>query len=225
MILIIDNYDNFVHTLARYVDELGLAYQIIRNDKINPDAVLAQKPQAVLLSPGPATPKQAGGCVALIRACRGRLPMLGICLGHQAIAQAYAESGAESGAEDEAEAGATIGRAPEPAHGIASDIYHHGHGLFHRLDNPFQAARYHSLAILKLPNGLRQIAALAGEKKREEKPLIMAVADDAAKIYGMQFHPESILTQHGHQLLSNFFTLANIPHQTKMPIRELISCG
>ncbi len=190
MILIIDNYDSFVHTLARYVCELGLAHRLVRNDQIDPRQVLADPPQAVLISPGPSTPDRAGACIALIRACRpARLPVLGICLGHQAIGAAY---------------GAAITPCA-PAHGIAADIHHHGHALFNRLPNPFPAARYHALAIDKMPNGLHPIAHLSCG-------LNMAVGDDAAKIYGMQFHPESILTHHGHQLLSNFFTLANVPH-------------
>lgn len=199
MILIIDNYDSFVHTLARYVSELGLRYQLIRNDRIDPKAVLAQQPEAVILSPGPATPSQAGICVDLIRQCRGHIPMLGICLGHQAIGEAY---------------GGTVARAPSPAHGISAQIQHNGHALFANLENPFSAARYHSLAVTQVPAGLRQIAHI-------NEGVNMAVADDAAKIYGMQFHPESILTQNGHQLLSNFFTLAGIKHKKSMPYKEI----
>ncbi|MGC6475886.1 MAG: anthranilate synthase component II [Parvibaculales bacterium] len=193
MILIIDNYDSFVHMLGQYVGELGYERQFVRNDRIDIRSILARPPDAIILSPGPATPQKAGICIELVKACQGQIPILGICLGHQAIAVAYAELAGE-------ESLGTVTRAPYPAHGVSAEIYHKNHPLFAGIPSPFTAARYHSLAITHMPENLEALA-------QTPDGINMAVGDTAAQIYGLQFHPESILTPHGKQILQNFFTL------------------
>ncbi|HUD52357.1 aminodeoxychorismate/anthranilate synthase component II [Parvibaculum sp.] len=185
MILLIDNYDSFVHNLARYVGELGFERTVLRNDAITVEAAIASKPDAIILSPGPCGPGEAGISVALAKAAaEKRIPLLGVCLGHQAIAAAF---------------GGTIRRAA-PVHGKPAEIHHDGSGIFRALPNPFTAARYHSLVADLDPAGpLRATAHIADGT-------LMALAHEDAPLFGVQFHPESVLTEHGHLLLSNFLT-------------------
>jgi len=202
MILLIDNYDSFVHNLARYLGELGCARQVVRNDAASAQELLARKPEAILLSPGPCTPAQAGISIELIRqASKEKVPLLGVCLGHQCIAEAF-------GGETE--------RATAPRHGKTSLIAHKNHPLFRNLPNPFPAARYHSL-ISKLPatGPLQRIATATDDQH------LMALAHESLPIFGVQFHPESILTTHGHQILSNFLGLAGIEHNAQPTSREV----
>jgi anthranilate synthase/aminodeoxychorismate synthase-like glutamine amidotransferase len=193
MILLIDNYDSFVHNLARYIGELGCARAVVRNDEAEIAELLDRAPSAIILSPGPCTPAEAGISTDLVSAAATRqIPLLGVCLGHQCIAEAF---------------GGTTIRASHPRHGKTSLIGHEGHALFHRLPNPFAAARYHSL-VSELPKN-RPLDPIAHAKDDSH---LMALAHRSLPIYGVQFHPESVLTQHGHQLLANFLALAGIAH-------------
>lgn len=190
MILLIDNYDSFVHNLARYVGELGRARQVLRNDAITVDEVLARAPGAIILSPGPRGPGEAGISVALVQAAAtAGIPLLGVCLGHQCIAAAFGGAIRRSG----------------PVHGKSSRIEHDGSGIFDGIPSPFAAARYHSLVADLAPDG--PLSATA----RAEDGTLMALAHDTLPIFGVQFHPESILTEHGHRLLGNFLDLAVKP--------------
>lgn len=188
MILVIDNFDSFVHNLARYVGELGHERQTIRTDEIGIEAALALKPEAIILSPGPCGPEEAGISIPLVRAAAANgIPLIGVCLGHQAVAAAF---------------GGRILRAPKPVHGKPSRIRHEGGDIFDGLPSPFTAGRYHSL-IAELPAGgpLRATA-------WSEDGVLMALAHESLPIFGVQFHPESVLTEHGHLLLENFLKLA-----------------
>jgi len=188
VILLIDNYDSFVHNLARYFRQLGQTTMVVRNDAVTVDEACRLAPQAVVLSPGPCTPHEAGISLELIRRCHARIPMLGVCLGHQALAAAL---------------GGRIVRAREPMHGRTSRIRHEGRGLFAGLPDPLVACRYHSLVVEEssLPACLEVTA-------RTEDGTLMALAHCAYPVFGVQFHPESILTEHGHALLQNFFNLS-----------------
>jgi anthranilate synthase/aminodeoxychorismate synthase-like glutamine amidotransferase len=190
MILLIDNYDSFVHNLERYFRRLGQETIVVRNDAAAPDELLDRRPAAIVLSPGPCTPDQAGCSLALVQLAAGRVPMLGVCLGHQTIAAAL---------------GGTIVRAPEPMHGRASPIQHAAGGLFAGLPSPLTVGRYHSLIVDRqtLPGELEVTAAT-------DDQLIMALAHRRWPVFGVQFHPESILTQSGYRLLANFLRLAGI---------------
>jgi len=190
MILLIDNYDSFVHNLARYVGELGLERQVRRNDAVSVEEVRAMRPEAIILSPGPCTPKEAGICVPLIKELAGEVPILGICLGHQCIAEAF---------------GGTIRRAKTPRHGRASSIHHDGSAQFTHVPTPFSAARYHSLVADLPENGPLRAAAFA-----EDDGELMALRHESLALSGLQFHPESVLTPLGHRLLANFFQTAGI---------------
>ncbi|MEX6723552.1 anthranilate synthase component II [Parapedomonas caeni] len=195
MIVVIDNYDSFTYNLVHYLGELGAELAIHRNDQIGVADVLALNPQAILLSPGPCTPNEAGICLDLIAAAaERRLPLLGVCLGHQSIGQAF---------------GGKVIRAPYLMHGKVSAIHHDDTGVFRGLPDPFQATRYHSLIVERssLPGCLRVNA-------WTEDGLIMGLAHESLPIHGVQFHPESIATEGGHQLLANFLTLAGIPTTT-----------
>lgn len=188
MILLIDNFDSFVHNLARYVGELGFERRIIRTDEISVEKALALQPEAIILSPGPCGPDKAGISVPLVKEAASQgIPLLGVCLGHQAIASAF---------------GGRIIRAPKPVHGKPSRIHHEGGDIFAGIPSPFIAGRYHSL-IAELPDGgpLRETA-------RTEDGVPMALAHKNLPIFGVQFHPESILTEHGYELLANFLRLA-----------------
>ena len=188
MYLLIDNYDSFVYNLYHYFGELGAKMEVKRNDAIAVEEALALKPKGVVISPGPCDPDQAGICLSLIEAAAGKLPILGVCLGHQAIGQAM---------------GGKVIRAPAPMHGKVSEIHHEGSDVFQGLPNPFPATRYHSLIVERktLPDCLRVTA-------ETEDGLIMGLAHKDLPIYGVQFHPESIASEHGHTVLRNFLTLA-----------------
>ncbi|MBI1260517.1 MAG: aminodeoxychorismate/anthranilate synthase component II [Rhizobiales bacterium] len=193
MILLIDNYDSFVHNLARYIGELGVERQVLRNDALSVDDVIAMKPEAIILSPGPCGPEAAGICVPLVRAAlRHDIPLLGVCLGHQAITVAF---------------DGTVLRAAKPVHGKPEVIFHQGTDIFAGLPTPFQAGRYHSL-IGHLREGGDLLATA-----RTATGEVMALAHRTAQIYGVQFHPESVLTDYGHALLSNFLDRAHVAHR------------
>ena len=184
MILLIDNYDSFVHTLAGYVRELGHDTLVRRNDALSLDEIAALGPSHIIISPGPRTPAEAGISTAVVRRFGPSVPTLGVCLGHQCIGAAY---------------GGIIRRAPRPMHGHASDIYHDGSGVLAGLPSPFAAARYHSLVIDRatLPADLRVIAETGDG-------VIMAVTHARHPVTGVQFHPESVLSRYGHRLLGTF---------------------
>jgi anthranilate synthase/aminodeoxychorismate synthase-like glutamine amidotransferase len=192
MIVVLDNRDSFVFNLARHFHLLGAAAVVVPSHAIDIAGLMRLKPQAVVISPGPCTPAEAGCSVAAIAACRGRVPVLGVCLGHQAIAVAL---------------GGQIVRAREPVHGRTSDVHHDGINLFAGIPSPMTACRYHSLVVAgdRLPAGLTVTA-------RDDEGTIMAIAHEADRLYGVQFHPESILTRHGFRLLANFLVAAGIPH-------------
>src|SRR5579863_8088840 len=188
MILLIDNYDSFTYNLFHYLGELGEPVTVIRNDRISTADALRMRPNSIVLSPGPCDPDKAGICLELIRAAAGRHPILGVCLGHQAIGQAF---------------GGRIIRAPEPMHGKLSRIHHRGTSVFCGLEDGFAATRYHSLVVDRatLPDVLEVTA-------ETEDGIIMGVAHRRFPIHGVQFHPESIASEHGHRLLRNFLDLA-----------------
>ncbi len=190
MILVIDNYDSFTFNLVHYLNDLGAPTRVIRNDAMSADAALALTPKAVLISPGPRAPDQAGICLALIARAPEMLPILGVCLGHQAIGQAF---------------GGRVVPAKTLMHGKTCPIRHGGEGLFAGLENGFIATRYHSLAVARddLPNDL---AVTAWTEDGE----IMGLRHVSRPIHGVQFHPESIATQHGHKLLGNFLRIAGL---------------
>jgi anthranilate synthase/aminodeoxychorismate synthase-like glutamine amidotransferase len=193
MLLLIDNYDSFAYNLARYLIELGCDTQVVRNDEISIEDVRYLSPSAIVISPGPCTPKEAGVSCDLIRSFGPTIPILGVCLGHQAIAAAF---------------GGAVIRAPEPVHGRTSPVFHDGTGIFADLPNPLRATRYHSLIVDEgsLPEELIVTA-------RTEDGIPMALRHLNWPLFGVQFHPESVLTQHGRLLLANFLKLAAIPHQ------------
>ena len=188
MILLIDNYDSFVFNLARYLEELGHAVKVVRNDEIKIDDVRALNPLAIVFSPGPCGPDEAGNSLSLISALKTEFPMLGVCLGHQSIAQAF---------------GGTVKRAKRPVHGMTSAIEHCGKDLFSGLNNPLQVTRYHSL-IIDLPNDGSLIETATGPDGE-----VMAFSHVTLPIYGVQFHPEAVLTEQGHALLANFLKRAS----------------
>ncbi len=185
MILVIDNYDSFTYNLVQYLGELGAEITVVRNDQLSVDEVLALKPDKIVISPGPCTPNEAGICVPMIRAVAGTIPLLGVCLGHQCIGSAF---------------GGEIVRAPQPMHGKESRIHHKGVGVFQGLPNPFTAIRYHSLVIRRetCPTELEITA------ESEDDRQIMGVRHRHYPIEGVQFHPESVLSEAGKQLLANF---------------------
>ncbi|MGH8446838.1 MAG: anthranilate synthase component II [Solimonas sp.] len=189
MLLMIDNYDSFTYNLVQYFGELGVEVEVHRNDQITVEQVAAKNPRHIVLSPGPCTPNEAGICLELIERLQGRFPILGVCLGHQSIGQAF---------------GGVVKRAREVMHGKTSAIHHNDGGVFHGLPTPYQATRYHSLVVEKdtLP-GCFDVTAWTqhGDGARDE---IMGLRHKTLAIEGVQFHPESILTEHGHKLLKNF---------------------
>ena len=189
MILLVDNYDSFTWNLVHLLGELGADCQVIRNDALTAQAALALRPSAIVLSPGPSTPDDSGICLDLIRGA-GNTPLLGVCLGHQAIGQAL---------------GADVVRAPAPVHGKVWDIHHGGTDIFAGLPSPFRATRYHSL-ILRRESLPPELVATAWT----EDGIVMGVAHRDLPLYGVQFHPESIASAHGHDLLRNFLTLAGV---------------
>jgi anthranilate synthase/aminodeoxychorismate synthase-like glutamine amidotransferase len=197
MILLIDNYDSFVHNLARYFRRLGQETTVVRNDATRPEIIRRQRPDAIVLSPGPCTPNEAGCCVNVVRELGDQIPILGICLGHQAIAAAF---------------DGKVVRSTVPMHGRTSDVYHRGTGLFADVLNPFTACRYHSLEVDadSLPDCLEATAetwdAVNMGLRHREWPVV-----------GLQFHPESALTQYGYRVLYNFLKLAGLPLPDKIP--------
>jgi len=192
-VTLIDNYDSFTFNLVHYLGELGAEVSVWRNDEITVADTLASRPDAIVLSPGPCTPNEAGVCLDLVRSASGTTPMLGVCLGHQAIGQAF---------------GGDIVRAPAPMHGKVSRISHHARGLFRGLNGPFQATRYHSLIIERAstPSELEITA-------ESDDGLVMGVQHRDRPVFGVQFHPESIASEHGRQILRNFLDLATAFHQ------------
>lgn len=192
MILMIDNYDSFTYNLVQYLGELGAEVKVSRNDQISIDDIKALTPERIMISPGPCTPNEAGVSLDVIREFAGKLPILGVCLGHQSIGQAF---------------GGKIVHAKEIMHGKTSMIKHLGQGVFTGLHNPFEATRYHSLVIEKetLPDCL-EITAWT-ETEAGDIDEIMGVRHREFAIEGVQFHPESILTEHGHDLLRNFLEM------------------
>ena len=189
MLLMIDNYDSFTYNLVQYLGELGVEVAVYRNDQIGLDEIIALAPQACVVSPGPCTPNEAGISLGFIRHFAGRIPILGVCLGHQAIGQAF---------------GASIVHARQVMHGKTSRIHHTGQGLFAGLSNPFTATRYHSLIIdaTTLPECLEVTAWT--EDDQGDRDEIMGVRHRDFAVEGVQFHPESIATEYGHRLLKNF---------------------
>lgn len=187
MILVIDNYDSFVHNLARLVRLSGRETRVVRNDAIDLDQLERDRPEAIVLSPGPGEPVDAGCCIEVVRRFSGELPLLGVCLGHQAIVEAF---------------GGAVVRAPEPLHGRTSSIRHGGEGLFNGLPSPMTVCRYHSLAAEAetLPEGLEATA-------WSDDGVVMAIERVGTPTYGVQFHPEAILTEHGQRLIENFVRL------------------
>ena len=187
MLLLIDNYDSFTYNLYQYLSELGATVEVVRNDEASVEDCLAMGPERIVVSPGPCTPAEAGISIDLIRAVAGQVPLLGVCLGHQSIGEAF---------------GARVGPAGEIMHGKISTVTHDGRGVFESLPQPFEAIRYHSLAIEPdtLPDELEVTA-------RAESGVIMGVRHRTLPIEGVQFHPESIMTTTGHDLLRNFLAM------------------
>ena len=187
-LLVIDNYDSFTYNLVHFLGELGAESQVFRNDKIDLDEIAGIAPQGIVLSPGPATPNEAGICLALIERFKATTPILGVCLGHQAIGQAM---------------GGKVIRAPELMHGKTSRINHTGKGLFRGLNSGFEATRYHSLIVERdsLPADLEITAS-------SDDGLIMGMQHRSYPLHGVQFHPESIASENGHALLQNFLNLS-----------------
>ena len=190
MILVVDNYDSFTYNLVHYLAELGAETRVVRNDDVTAAEAWALKPEAVLLSPGPCTPNEAGICLALLDTAPLDMPIFGVCLGHQAMGQAF---------------GGDVIRAKALMHGKTSPMLHEGKSVFAGLPSPFTATRYHSLAVKRetLPDVLEVTAWTADGE-------IMGLAHRTRPIHGVQFHPESIATEHGHDLLANFLDLANV---------------
>ncbi|HQT65488.1 MAG: aminodeoxychorismate/anthranilate synthase component II [Acidocella sp. 20-57-95] len=195
MIVLIDNYDSFTFNLVHFLGDLGAECTVVRNDKITPAEVLAMQPDGVVLSPGPCTPNEAGICLEMVAAAAGKVPLLGVCLGHQAIGQAF---------------GGDVIRAPEPVHGKTSPVHHANTDMFEGLPDPFTATRYHSLIVDKatLPNTLKATA-------WTDDGIIMGLRHKSFDIYGVQFHPESIATSHGHEILQNFLNIATRKNSPK----------
>jgi para-aminobenzoate synthetase component II len=199
MILIIDNYDSFVFNVARYFAELGESAQVIRNDEIDIEAVQRLAPKAVVLSPGPCSPREAGVSCAIVKELSGTVPILGICLGHQCIGEVF---------------GGRVTRARHPMHGRASAISHEGRSLFRSLPNPLRAGRYHSL-IVEVDQGKSVPIAVTA---RSEDGEVMALQHRTHPTFGVQFHPESVLTDGGHQLLSNFLEIAAAAREYRLAL-------
>jgi anthranilate synthase component II len=191
MLLMIDNYDSFTYNVVQYLAELGQEVEVFRNDEITSEEIVEMNPQRIVISPGPCTPSEAGISMEVIEKFAGKLPLLGICLGHQSIGQVF---------------GATIVKSKKVMHGKTSMIHHDGKGVFAGLSNPFVATRYHSLVIDRntMPEDLVMTAWTLDEKGNVDE--IMGVRHKVKTLEGVQFHPESILTEHGHELLSNFLS-------------------
>jgi anthranilate synthase component 2 len=193
MFVLIDNYDSFTYNLFHFLGELGAAVDVRRNDQVSVAEVMGLHPQGIILSPGPCDPDRAGICLELIEKAAGKLPILGVCLGHQAIGQAF---------------GGRVVRGPVPMHGKVTEVHHRGEGIFQDLPSPFRGTRYHSLVVDRA-----SLPACLAVTAETENGLIMGLAHRSLPVYGVQFHPESIASEHGHRLLGNFLKLAglNIP--------------
>jgi anthranilate synthase component 2 len=190
VICLIDNYDSFTFNLVHYLGELGAEVSVHRNDKVSCDAVIAADPDAIVLSPGPCTPKEAGICLDLIAQASDTIPILGVCLGHQAIGDAF---------------GGKVVRATTPMHGKLSEIRHNGSGIFRGINAPFQATRYHSL-VVERASMPRELTVTADT----DDGLVMGLAHTRLPVHGVQFHPESIASDHGHLMLKNFLDIAAV---------------
>ncbi len=188
MILLIDNYDSFTFNLYHFLGEVGGQCEVVRNDKLTVTEALARQPEAIVLSPGPCTPNEAGICLELIAAAAGKIPILGVCLGHQAVGQAF---------------GGQVVRAPAPMHGKTSRIFHAATDILAGIPSPFTATRYHSLIVDRatLPADLIATA-------WTEDGILMGLRHQTLPVWGVQFHPESIASEHGHRLLGNFLAIA-----------------
>ena len=197
MFLLIDNYDSFTYNLFHFLGELGAEIEVRRNDALGVAEALAMKPQGIVLSPGPCDPDRAGICLELVAAAAGKLPILGVCLGHQAIGQAF---------------GGRVVRAPRCMHGKLSQLRHQGQGVFEGLPSPFAATRYHSLTIDRA--GFPEVLEVTAET---DDGVIMGLRHRELPVHGVQFHPESIASEHGHALLANFLRLAG--HEVREGIR------
>jgi anthranilate synthase component 2 len=200
MLLLIDNYDSFTYNLVHFLGELGATSEVVRNDKLTAREALANNPKAIVLSPGPCTPNEAGICLDLIREAAGTVPILGVCLGHQAIGQAY---------------GGTIVR-QTPMHGKLSKVLHRETGIFEGLPNPIDVTRYHSLVVERA--SLPEVLEVTAET---EDGIIMGLAHKQHPVHGVQFHPESIASQAGHELLANFLRLAGFKTNQPPPRQRL----
>ena len=187
MILVIDNYDSFTYNLVQYLGELGANLEVVRNDQTTVEAIDKQAPERIVISPGPKTPSEAGICLEVISIFAGRIPILGVCLGHQAIGQAF---------------GGEVIRAPHLMHGKTSDIHHDGRTIFEGLPDPFPATRYHSLIVAR-----ESLPACLEVSAHTSDGLIMGLRHKTMNVEGVQFHPESVLTNAGKQLLGNFLRL------------------
>jgi anthranilate synthase component II len=200
MLLLIDNYDSFTYNLVHFLGELGATCEVYRNDKISTEDVLKKKPKAIVLSPGPCTPNEAGICLDLIAKAGAKIPLLGVCLGHQSIGQAY---------------GGKVIRAPEPLHGKLSTIRHFGTSVFRGLPDRFQVTRYHSLIVERqsLPDCLSITA-------ETDDGIIMGLMHKTHPVHGVQFHPESIASEQGHALLANFLSLAGMTPRKRPPAQR-----
>ncbi|MEZ5816694.1 MAG: aminodeoxychorismate/anthranilate synthase component II [Hyphomicrobiaceae bacterium] len=190
MLLLIDNYDSFTYNLVHYLGELGAVPEVVRNDKLSVGEAMAMRPQAIVLSPGPCTPNEAGICLDLIREAGPTVPILGVCLGHQAIGQAY---------------GGKVIRAPQPMHGKLSTIRCEGTGIFAGVPSRFEVTRYHSLIVERA--SLPECLAITAET---DDGIIMGLQHRTHPVHGVQFHPESIASEHGHDLLANFLQSAGL---------------
>ncbi len=203
MLTLIDNYDSFTYNLVHFLGELGASCRVYRNDKISVDEVLAEKPSAIVLSPGPCDPDRAGICLDLIARAGSEMPILGVCLGHQAIGQAY---------------GGRVVRAPTLMHGKLSKVHHIDRGVFAGLPQDFSATRYHSLTIDR--DSVPEVLEITAETA---DGVIMGVQHKHHPVHGVQFHPESIASEHGHQLLANFLDLARVERRARgAPQREAV---
>jgi anthranilate synthase component II len=197
MLVLIDNYDSFTYNLVHFLGELGATCEVFRNDKITSADVLKLKPKGIVLSPGPCTPNEAGICLDLIAKAAPTIPIFGVCLGHQAIGQAF---------------GADVVRAPVPVHGKLSEVSHEGAGVFRGINGPFRATRYHSLVVERdrLPDDLAVTA-------ETDDRLVMGLAHKKFPVHGVQFHPESIASEHGHRILQNFLDIAAAWNTSQRP--------
>jgi anthranilate synthase/aminodeoxychorismate synthase-like glutamine amidotransferase len=200
MVLVLDNYDSFTYNLVQILNGLGAETVVRRNDTLTVEEALALRPSAVVVSPGPCTPSEAGISVALIRAASDRCPVLGVCLGHQSVAAAF---------------GGRVVRAPEPVHGKVSEVHHDGRTVYRGLDAPFPATRYHSLVVERetLPDCL-EVSAWTGDG------LVMGLRHREKPVEGVQFHPESVLTKAGGALIANFLRMAGRPERAAQDARE-----